>query len=85
MLLYPITLESRWGTTDEFATIPFHLVLFSAASVELANIELSGLFKGKARVFIPEHQNRYKLWSCQNMCEALTYLIDNIFIILILK
>ena len=35
-LSYPITLECRRGTTDEFATIPFHLVLFSAAPVELA-------------------------------------------------
>ena len=29
------TLEGRWGSTDEFATIPFYLVLFSAALVEL--------------------------------------------------
>ena len=36
ILFYPITLEGRWGTTDEFATIPFHLDLFSAALVELA-------------------------------------------------
>ena len=35
-LFYPITLEGRRGPTDEFATIPFHLVLFSAALVELA-------------------------------------------------
>ena len=35
-LFYPITLEGRRGTTDEFATIPFHLDLFSAALVELA-------------------------------------------------
>ena len=34
-LFYPITLEGRRGTTDEFATIPFHLDLFSAALVEL--------------------------------------------------
>ena len=34
---YPITLEGRRGTTDEFAIIPFHLDLFSAALVELAN------------------------------------------------
>ena len=27
-----------------------------------------------------EQQNLYKLWSCQNMCEALTYLLDNVFI-----
>ena len=36
MLFYPITLGGRRGTTDEFATIPFHLDLFSAALVELA-------------------------------------------------
>ena len=33
---YPITLEGPRGTTDGFETIPFHLVLFSAALVELA-------------------------------------------------
>ena len=32
----PITLEGRRGTTDEFATIPFHLDLFSVALVKLA-------------------------------------------------
>ena len=36
ILFYPITLEGRWGTTDEFTAIPFHLVMFSAALVELA-------------------------------------------------
>ena len=36
ILFYPITLEGRRGNTDEFATIPFHLDLFSAALVELA-------------------------------------------------
>ena len=30
ILFYPITLGGRRGTTDEFATIPFHLDLFSA-------------------------------------------------------
>ena len=34
--VYPITLEDRWGTLDKFAAIPFHLILFSAALVELA-------------------------------------------------
>ena len=35
ILFYTITLEGRRGTTNEFATIPFHLVLFSAVLVEL--------------------------------------------------
>ena len=36
ILFYPITLEGRRGTTDEFAILLFHLVLFSAVLVELA-------------------------------------------------
>ena len=36
ILFYPLTLEGRRGTTDEFSTIPFHLVLFSAVLIELA-------------------------------------------------
>ena len=39
-LFYPIILEGHRGTTDEFATIPLHLVLFSAALVELAKFIL---------------------------------------------
>ena len=36
ILFYPITLQGCWGTTDDFATIPFHLILFSVALVQLA-------------------------------------------------
>ena len=35
LLFHPITFENRRGTTDEFATTFFHLVLFSAALAEL--------------------------------------------------
>ena len=27
-----------------------------------------------------QHYKRYKLWSCQKMCDDLHYLLDNIFI-----
>ena len=30
--------------------------------------------------FTSEETKRYKLWSCQNVCEALIYLLDNIYI-----
>ena len=30
--------------------------------------------------FISADTKRYKLWSCQNVCEALIYLLDNIYI-----
>ena len=30
--------------------------------------------------FTSSDQNRYTLWSCQNVCDALSYLLDNIYI-----
>ena len=36
ILFYPISLEGRQDTIDEFATIPFHLVMYSATLTELA-------------------------------------------------
>ena len=35
----------------------------------------------KSAFFTSEQPKRYKLWSCQKMCDALHYLLDNIFII----
>ena len=34
----------------------------------------------KIAFFTSEQPKRYKLWSCQRMCDALHYLLDNIFI-----
>ena len=52
ILFYPITLGGRRGTTDEFATIPFHLDLFSAALVELAkSIPVHSLILSSHRFF----------------------------------
>ena len=54
ILFYPITLEGRRGTTDEFATIPFHLDLFSAALVELAkSIPVHSLILSSHLFFCP--------------------------------
>ena len=32
------------------------------------------------RVFTSEKSKKYHAWSCQNVCDALTFLLDNIFI-----
>ena len=34
----------------------------------------------KNAFFTSDQPKRYKLWSCQKMCDALHYLLDNIFI-----
>ena len=36
--------------------------------------------KGNNAFFTSEQPKRYTLWSCQKMCDALHYLLDNIFI-----
>ena len=37
-------------------------------------------YNDKNAFFTSEQPKRYKLWSCQKMCVALHYLLDNIFI-----
>ena len=34
----------------------------------------------KNAFFTSEQPKRYKLWSCQKMCDGIHYLLDNIFI-----
>ena len=34
----------------------------------------------KNALFTSEQPKQYKLWSCQKMCDALHYFLDNIFI-----
>ena len=51
---------------------------------------MSGLLKGNVHLILPVTKDRlfftsgdtkrYKLWSFQNVCEALIYLLDNIYI-----
>ena len=37
-------------------------------------------FNERQAFFTSGNTKRYKLWSCQNVCEALLYLLDNIYI-----
>ena len=43
VLFYLIILDGRLGNTDDFATIPFHLVKFSAAHVVAKSIPVYSL------------------------------------------
>ena len=68
-LFYPITLEGCWGTTDEFATIPFHFVLFSAALVELAkSIPVHSLILSSHLFFcLPNHLSFHFLTRARSL------------------
>ena len=38
------------------------------------------VYNNKKAFFTSTDHRRYKLWSCQNVCDALSYLLDNIYI-----
>lgn len=70
-MLYPITIEGRRGTTDDFAIFAFHIVLFSVALAELAKsihvhpLKLSSyLFTYLAPLFIPRQSQGIKFCPC---------------------
>ena len=46
----------------------------------MAGLRLELAILGTAVRLTSEDTKRYKLWSCQNVCEALIYLLDNIYI-----
>ena len=48
-------------------------------ATSLSTYDFSTLHTRQA-FFTSEDTKRYKLWSCQNVCEALIYLLDNIYI-----
>ena len=55
ILFYPITFVGLRGTTDEFATIPFHLDMFSAEPGRVA--QSVGHLTRKSEVLV-----RYPVW-----------------------
>ena len=38
-------------------------------------------YNDKNALFTSEQPKRYKLWSCQKMCDALHYLLNNIYLL----
>ena len=58
-----------------YTTLPHNLI-----KEKLINL-IEWTFKRERQAFFTsEDTKRYKLWSCQNVCEALIYLLDNIYI-----
>ena len=74
--------------TNRLKTTLTPLRLHSASSVRIPNsinnfrtLKLKKKQKNERQAFFTsEDTKRYKLWSCQNVREALIYLLDNIYI-----
>ena len=73
---------ATYDFSTRFTTLPHDLI-----KEKLINL-IEWTFKREGSPYIAERQafftsgdtKRYKLWSCQNVCEVLIYLLDNIYI-----
>ena len=74
----------RFSAPNNNTTLPYTLIKEKLNDLIEWSFEREGLpylaCNERNAFFTSEHQNRYKRWSCQNMCEILTYLLNNIFI-----
>ena len=43
-------------------------------------MDIQKSIKNYGSLYLASDQSRYTLWSCQNVCDALSYLLDNIYI-----
>ena len=69
-------LKSRGFRATSLSTYDFS-TLYTTLPHNLIKEKLINLIEW---TFKREDTKRYKLWSCQNVCEALIYLLDNIYI-----
>ena len=75
---------STYDFSTLYTTLPHNLIKEKLTeSIEQTFNRKGSLYlacNDKNAFFTSEQPKRYKLWSCQKMCDALHYLLDNIFI-----
>ena len=75
---------STYDFSTLYTTLPHNLIKEKLTELIEQTFNREGSFylacNDKNAFFTSEQPKRYKLWSCQKMCDALHYLLDNIFI-----
>ena len=74
---------STYDISTLYTTLPHNLIKKLTELIEQTFDREGSLYlacNDKNAFFTSEQPKRYKLWSCQKMCDALHYLLDNIFI-----
>ena len=80
-------------TTNDFSTLytsPFPHNLINEKVFDLIERAIKKFYKTEGTLYLAYNDKKafftstghrgYKLWSCQNVCDALSYLLDNIYI-----
>ena len=75
---------STYDFSTVYTTLPHNLIKEKLTKLIEQTFNREGSLylacNDKNAFFNSEQPKRYKLWSCQKMCDALHYLLDNIFI-----
>ena len=74
---------STYDFSTLYTTLPHNLIKEKLTKLLNKHLTEGSLYlacNDKNAFFTSEQPKRYKLWSCQKMCDALHYLLDNIFI-----
>ena len=79
---------STYDFSTLYTTLPHNLIKKKTSKFDSVNLQKGIKNHGslylacndRKALFTSSNQSRYALWSCQNVCDALSYLLDNIYI-----
>ena len=75
---------STYAFSTLYTTLPHNLIKEKLAELMeqtfIREVSFYLACNNKNAFFTSEQPKRYKVWSCQKMCDALHYILDNIFI-----
>ena len=75
---------STYDFSTLYTTLPHDLIKYKLIDLIEKTFEREGspylACNDRNALFTSENPKKYLAWSCQNACDALTFLLDNIFI-----
>ena len=75
---------STYDFSTLYTTLPHNLIKKKLINLIDTTFQSEGALylacNDKYAFFTSDDQKRFNIWSCQNVCDALVYLLDNIFI-----
>ena len=78
---------STYDFSTLYTTLPLNLTKKKLINLIETTFQREGTLYLACKIafFTSDDQKRFKLWSCQNVCDAFIYLLDNIFIRFVTK
>ena len=72
---------STYDFSTLYTTLPHNLIKEKLLDLTIQKGKLYLACNDKKAFFTPaDHYRGYHIWSCQNVCDALSFLLDNIYI-----